>query len=191
MVKELEIWREFQLGNVDAYAKMYNEFVSQLYSYGMKFTNDATLVEDCIQDLFCTLWVSKERLSIPGSVKNYLFKSLRNGIYRKINALPVLVEDEQALNFHFELALDAKLTQNEYFQQIKQQIEQALEKLTPRQREIIYYRFYQNMGFDEIADIMNMQVRATYKLTSRALDTLRTLLPTTHLFVLLFLLRTK
>lgn len=191
MVKELEIWREFQLGNVDAYAKMYNEFVSQLYSYGMKFTSDAALVEDCIQDLFCTLWVSKERLSIPGSVKNYLFKSLRNGIYKKINALPVLVEDERALDFHFELALDEKLTQNEYFQQIKQQIEQALEKLTPRQREIIYYRFYQNMGFDEIADIMSMQVRATYKLTARALDTLRTLLPTTHLFVLLFLLRTK
>jgi len=171
MVKELEIWCEFQSGNSDAYAKLYNSFVSQLYSYGMKFSNDVTLVEDCIQDLFCTLWDSRERLSVPGSVKNYLYKSLRNSLYKKINALPIIVEDDQALDFHFELALD--------------------EKLTPRQREIIYYRFYQNMGFDEIADIMNMQVRATYKLTARALETLRMLLPTTHLFVLLFLLRTR
>ncbi|MDH7462840.1 sigma-70 family RNA polymerase sigma factor [Chitinophagaceae bacterium 26-R-25] len=191
MVNELEIWCEFQSGNGDAYAKLYNSFVSQLYSYGMKFTNDVTLVEDCIQDLFCTLWASRERLSVPGSVKNYLYKSLRNSLYKKINALPVLVEDDQALDFHFELALDEKLTQNEQFQQIKQQIEEALDKLTPRQREIIYYRFYQNMGFDEIADIMNMQVRASYKLTARALETLRMLLPTTHLFVLLFLSRTR
>jgi len=191
MVNELEIWCEFQSGNGDAYAKLYNSFVSQLYSYGMKFTNDITVVEDSIQDLFCTLWASRERLSIPGSVKNYLYKSLRNSLYKKINALPVLVEDDQALDFHFELALDEKLTQNEHFQQIKQQIEEALDKLTPRQREIIYYRFYQDMGFDEIADIMNMQVRATYKLTARALETLRMLLPTTHLFVLLFLSRTR
>ncbi|MDI3321741.1 RNA polymerase sigma factor [Pinibacter soli] len=191
MIKEFEIWSEFQSGNGDAYAQLYKSFVSQLYSYGMKFTNDVTLVEDCIQDLFCTLWASKERLSVPGSVKNYLFKSLRNNLYKKINALPVIVEDDHALDFHFELSLDEKLTQNENFQQIKRQIEQALEKLTPRQREIIYYRFYQNMGFDEIADIMNMQVRATYKLTARALETLRMLIPTTHLFVLLFLLRTR
>jgi RNA polymerase sigma factor (sigma-70 family) len=191
MVKELEIWCEFQSGNVDAYAELYNTFVSQLYSYGMKFTGDVALVEDSIHDLFCTLWDSRERLSKPDSVKNYLYKSLRNSIYRKINALPVLVDDDQALDFHFEFALDEKLTQNEHFQHIKQQIEGALDKLTPRQREIIYYRFYQNMGFDEIADIMNMQVRATYKLTARALDTLRTLLPTTHLFVLFFFLRQR
>ena len=81
------------------------------------------------------------------------------------------------MDFHFELAFDDKLVQNENQQQAKKQIEKALEKLTTRQREIIYYRFYQNLEFDEIADIMNMQVRATYKLTARAMDTLRTLIP--------------
>jgi RNA polymerase sigma factor (sigma-70 family) len=93
-----------------------------------------------------------------------------------------LVKDEQALDFHFELGIDDKLTQSESFHQIKQQVEQALEKLTSRQREIIYYRFYQDLGFDEIAEIMEMQVRATYKLSARALDTLRSLIPVAQLF---------
>ena len=177
MGNELELWREFQQGSMAAYAELYKAYSSILYSYGMKFTSDITLVEDSIHDLFCTLWTSRERLSQPPSVKNYLFKSFRNCLYKKINKASFFVNEEQVMDFHFELAFDDKLVQNENQQQAKKQIEKALEKLTTRQREIIYYRFYQDLEFDEIADIMNMQVRATYKLTARAMDTLRTLIP--------------
>jgi RNA polymerase sigma factor (sigma-70 family) len=182
MAHEFELWGGFQQGDTKAYAELYNTFSAQLYSYGMKFTSDKTLVEDSIHDLFCTLWASRERLGQPLSVKNYLFKSLRNFIYKKMNKSTILVDNEQTLDFHFEIAIDQKLAQNEHFLQMKNQVEQALEKLTSRQREIIYYRFYQNLEFDEIADIMNMQVRATYKLTARALDALRELVPAAHAF---------
>ena len=184
MVNEYDLWHAFQHGDTKAYSELYSQFASPLYSYGMKFTNDVTLVEDSIHDLFCTLWVSRERLSQPSSIKNYLYKSLRNGIYKKLNKTTLLVDDDQSLDFHFEFAIDDKLVQNEHLLLIKKQVERAMEKLTPRQREIIYYRFYQDLGFDEIADIMNMQVRATYKLTARALDTLRTLMPAGNIFSL-------
>jgi RNA polymerase sigma factor (sigma-70 family) len=177
MVNELEIWREFQQGNPDAYKELYKNFASPLYSYGMKFTRDATLVEDAIHDVFCTLWTSRERLSQPTSVKNYLFKSFRNNLYKKINRPTWLVNDEQSLDFRFEWAIDEKLSQNEDLLWAKKQVEQAMGKLTSRQREIIYYRFYLALEFEEIADIMNMQVRATYKLNARALETLRNLIP--------------
>jgi RNA polymerase sigma factor (sigma-70 family) len=177
MVNELVLWSEFQRGSSDAYATLYNRFASPLYSYGMKFTRDVTLVEDAIHDVFCTLWTSRERLSQPPSVKNYLFKSFRNSLYKKLNRPVWLVNDEQSLDFHFEWAIDEKLSQNEDLLWAKKQVEQAMEKLTSRQREIIYYRFYQALEFEEIADIMNMQVRATYKLNARALETLRNLLP--------------
>jgi RNA polymerase sigma factor (sigma-70 family) len=177
MINELQLWTKFQQGSVDAYTELYNSFASPLYSYGMKFTKDATVVEDSIHDLFFTLWTSRERLSQPPSVKNYLFKSLRNNILRKLSKPVFLAGEDQNLDFHFEFAIDEKLRQSEHLLQVQKQIEQALEKLSSRQREIIYYRFYQNLEFDEIADIMNMQVRATYKLTSRALETLRGLLP--------------
>ena len=188
MGNELKLWSEFQQGNKAAYAELYNAYASLLYSYGMKFTGDVSLVEDSIQDLFCTLWTSRERLSQPPSVKNYLFKSFRNGIYKKIKSSVVFLDEEQMMNFHFELAVDEKLVQDENLSQVKSQIEIALEKLTARQREIIYYRFYQNLEFDEIADIMGMQVRATYKLTARALETLRNLIPSGHVFSLLLFL---
>src|SRR5688572_5001810 len=141
MVNELILWLEFQQGSSGAYAELYNRFASPLYSYGMKFTHDVSLVEDAIHDLFCTLWTSRERLSQPPSVKNYLFKSFRNGLYKKLNKTTWLVNDEQSLDFHFELAIDEKLSQNEDLLRAKKEVDQAMEKLTSRQREIIYYRF--------------------------------------------------
>ena len=188
MSNELALWSKFQQGDKIAYAELYNAYASLLYSYGMKFTSDISLVEDSIHDLFCTLWISRERLSQPLSVKNYLFKAFRNGIYKKLNSSVVFLDEEKMMNFHFELAVDHKLVQDENLSQVKSQIEKALEKLTPRQREIIYYRFYQNFEFDEIADIMNMQVRATYKLNARALETLRSLIPAGQYFSFLLLL---
>jgi RNA polymerase sigma factor (sigma-70 family) len=189
IVSEQELWYEFKQGNVEAYRKLYERFAPQLYNYGTKFTKDITIVEDAIQDLFYTLWTSRERLSQPPSVKNYLFKSLRTGVYKKLNKNNLLVNGEPSENFSFELAIDETLSQKDHLLQIKKQVEQALNSLTSRQREIIYYRFYQNLGFDEIADIMNMQVRATYKLTARALDTLRNVIPAGNLFSFLLLFK--
>ena len=188
MSNELTLWSEFQQGDKAAYAELYKGYASLLYSYGMKFTSDISLVEDAIHDLFCTLWTSRERLSQPASVKNYLFKSFRNAIYKKLNKAVVFLDEEKMMNFHFELAIDHTLVRDENLLQVKTQIEKALEKLTARQREIVYYRFYQNLEFDEIADIMNMQVRATYKLTARALETLRSLIPAGQYCSLLLLL---
>jgi RNA polymerase sigma factor (sigma-70 family) len=189
MVNEIQLWDEFQRGDVEAYTELYNIFTSQLYCYGMKFTNDSTLVEDSIHDLFCTLWTSRERLSQPLSVRNYLYKSLRTSIFKKLTRNSLFLVEEAVLDFHFELSVDEKLTYNEQILHIQKKVEQALKKLTSRQREIIYYRFYQNLGFDEIADIMDMQVRATYKLTARALEVLRHSISAAKLLSFLLLLQ--
>lgn len=188
-MNEFELWVAFQQGSEEAFARLYQLHSPQLYSYGMKFSADSGMVEDAIHDLFCTLWTSRERLTQPRSVKSYLFKSLRYDLSRKLSRVPMSLQEEvEVLDFHFEQVLDEQFARNEQFLDIKSRVEAALDRLTPRQREVVYYRFYQNMEFDEIADIMNMQVRATYKLTARALDGLRQTLSGSQLVIFLILL---
>jgi RNA polymerase sigma factor (sigma-70 family) len=94
---------------------------------------------------------------------------------------------EEELNFGFEIGFDQKLIESEDLKTITERINSAVLKLTPRQREIIYYRFYENLSFDEIAVIMNMQVRATYKLSARAILALKEMMhPLLMLILLLF-----
>lgn len=45
--------------------------------------------------------------------------------------------------------------------------------LTPRQREIIYYRFIEEMEYDEICQIMDINYQSAYNLLQRSLQKVR------------------
>jgi DNA-directed RNA polymerase specialized sigma24 family protein len=82
--ENFSLWQAFQRGNRDAYRSFYNDYFGMLNNYGSKFSNNRELIEDAIHDLFVRLWTSREQLSTPPSIKNYLLKSLRNTLLRKM-----------------------------------------------------------------------------------------------------------
>ncbi len=52
-----------------------------------------------------------------------------------------------------------------------------MDKLSARQREIIYLRFYHNMSYEEISDVMQINYQVCRNLLSQAIKSLRKLLP--------------
>jgi RNA polymerase sigma factor (sigma-70 family) len=52
---------------------------------------------------------------------------------------------------------------------LRQRLELALRGLTGRQREAIYLRFYEGLSYQEVADLLGISVKATYKMMARAL----------------------
>ena len=56
---------------------------------------------------------------------------------------------------------------------IRSKVEQLLESLTDRQREIIYLRYSQECDYEEIAQIMQITVPACRKLFHKALAKLK------------------
>ena len=49
----------------------------------------------------------------------------------------------------------------------------TLDKLTPKQKEVIFLKFYEQLSYAEIAQIMKVEVKAIYKLMARAIGSLR------------------
>ena len=49
-----------------------------------------------------------------------------------------------------------------------------LGSLSTQQREMIYLKFYEDFSYEQIADIMGITVKSSYKLLYKALDKLRT-----------------
>jgi RNA polymerase sigma factor (sigma-70 family) len=72
------LWRQFKEGNKQALGQMAGEYYRVLFNYGTRFSKDTEFIRDCIQEVFSNLWERREFISIPLSVKSYLFKSLRN-----------------------------------------------------------------------------------------------------------------
>lgn len=167
-------WNAFKGGDWNAFRSLYEEFYALLNNYGYKFTRDADLVQDAIHDLFVRLWTTRQNLGSPASVKNYLYKSLRTLLFRRLQSRSRIVDLEGAtaagsFNVTFEQELPLRVEE----QELKDQVAALVSKLSDRQREIVFLRFYEGLSYEEAADIMGISTNSAYKLLYKALDSLQ------------------
>ncbi len=169
---EQKNWLAFQQGSEEAYANIYTSNFSYLFRYGKKFTQNVELIEDCIQDLYVNLWKSRENLSIPDSVRNYLYKSLRFSIFKRLKvqedtSLDNILPDE----YHYETTAPQETFLISEIDELekKAKIEKALLVLSKRQREAIFLKFYSELSYQEIGELMQISVQAVYNLISKSL----------------------
>jgi RNA polymerase sigma factor (sigma-70 family) len=167
------LWKSFKSGDWEAYTSLYHTYYRSLNNYGHKFTRDLSLIEDAIHDLFVTLWTNRDNLGNPISVKNYLYKALRNILFRKIKAESKFFDLQDDNSIPFEISYDQQLVLNEEEIKLQQTIKDVLRKLPARQQEIIYLRFYDGLSYEEIAEVMCIHVSSTYKLLYKALENLQ------------------
>jgi RNA polymerase sigma factor (sigma-70 family) len=173
--KELQLWKSFQLGDEKALADLYSIYFTTLYNYGFKFSRDAGFVEDCIQELFIKLIRNKKNLSLPVSVKTYLFKALRSVMFDKWEQAKKHISQELNETTDFDLAFqqESALVSSEDIAQQQRKLEAALQQLTPRQREAIFLKYQEGFSYPEIAEMLSLTQKATYKLIARAVQALR------------------
>lgn len=169
-------WATFKKGDKPSFEKMFNYYYPMLINYGHKFTHDIYIIEESVQDLFVKLWKNRLNLGDPPIVKLYLFKAFRTIIFRKLQqsaSHPTDNLDEEHYNFSFVLAPDQKLIDDEKTEEVRKKIQAALSILTSRQREAVYLRFYEDMSYEQVAEMLQMNTGSAYKLLYRALDRLK------------------
>lgn len=166
------LWESLRSGNVKAFEQIFHLYYPVLFRYGTKFSRTDEEVKDCIQSLFLQIWERKLFLGPTTSVQSYLMASLRRLLHKNAgkddSSISLGIHDFQA-----ELSVESKLIATQAEAEMIGLVRSAFEKLPARQKEAIYLRFYDNQGFDEIANIMGISVRATYKLIYKGLDSLQ------------------
>ena len=165
-------WREFLQGDEQAYSWLYRTYVQLLYNYGSHFTMDHELIKDCIQEVFTRIYKNRKTLSLPDNVRVYLLISLKNCI---LNALDKQCRytDLESIPFILSETVEDRFLSDEAAKLQKEEVENILSILTPRQREIMYYRFVEELDFDQICENMNLNYQSAHNLIQRALRKIR------------------
>lgn len=170
---DIAIWNTFRLGDKNAYAEIYERHFDSLYSYGKRFMADQTQVEDAIQELFITLWRTRERLSPVDNIKFYLFLCLRRDI-RRINEKEKAVEKvdfESFLILHNHPAYEYSPADTE--KELTNKMVAILQNLPKRQLEAITLRYYENFSVAEIASLMDISEKTVRNTLHNSLTLLR------------------
>lgn len=162
---EKDYWDLIREGNNEAFRKLYDEHADMLYSYGMKIAQNHEVVEDAIQTVFLNIFERRKFISRPDSIGAYLYTSLRNVILCEMNKkefsfLPLDEafggRDEQS-DYDFKLEIDPCdiLELDEEERNRQKVLQQILDSLNGKQREIIYLRYYKGLSAKEVASIFN------------------------------------
>ncbi|GHT48308.1 DNA-directed RNA polymerase sigma-70 factor [Bacteroidia bacterium] len=171
-------WNDFRAGNNQGYALIYRTYAKQMVAYGMCFSADKQLVEDCVQSIFLNIYENKSRLKKVDNIKLYLFIALKNrlfDLFEKEKRLSLIESIEPV--FSVDYTIEDQLEEQESDRKKKEKVLRLLEVLMPRQKEVIYYRYIMEMNFDEIGKLMQMNHQSIKNLIQRSIIKMRKSFP--------------
>ena len=174
-IDDLTLWKEFRNGDERAFITIFERFSKPLYNYGCKILAEREVVKDAIQELFIELWKNRRSLGETTAILFYLFKSLRRKLIRiqSKNSKSIFVRLSSHLKEEVSPSHEFFLIAEQVSTEQREKLIALLDRLTKRQREAIFLRYFEELSFEKIAGIMNLSKQAVYNLISQALEHLR------------------
>lgn len=185
---EHQLWQQFLAGDSSAFQTLMTDYFRTLFRYGSRFSRDKEFIKDCIQDLFLYLWEHRASLRADVAIKPYLMVSLRRLMHRSLPNTTHSDEftDDKVNPFDFTFSVEEQYIQQETTGNQIRQMKQLLDLLPPRQKEVLYLKYFQELERDEIAEIMGIVPQTVSNLMQLAIKQLRQHISiTTVLFLLM------
>lgn len=169
-------WQLMKDGKSEALSALFHEHYKSIFQYGKKLTNyDTELTKEIIQNLFVKLWERRATLGDVQSEKVYLFTAFRRELIDKQRRLNVEEGYLASLNLndYEEDSPEDLLLIEEKGLTDAQKIKNAMNKLPKRIKEAITLRYFEEMEYAEIAEIMNLKERTVYNFVHEGINLLR------------------
>ncbi len=177
-MEELSLIRLAQEGDTMAFRSLFDENKRQVFSIAFHYLKNAEDAEDVLQDTFIKAYHALGKYSPERGVNfgtwlnricvNASIDALRKNKVRQAHSLDteevVDVPANSSQSNPEKSAVDS---------QIRQKIDQTLNRLSPKQRMIFILRHYQEFTTREIADYMNSTEGSVKKHLFRAVDTIK------------------
>lgn len=174
-----DIWHLLKNGSREAVSLLVYRYYDDLLRYGCSFCTNTIWVEDLIQDLFCELCQKPGNLAQVNFIKPYLFKALRRRLFRKSQQERKFVriegEEDRGLLFEIEFSAEELIVHREQKEEMTAKIGGYVQQLSARQREAIYLRFYENLSYEAISEVMGITVPYLYLLIHKSIGRIRKL----------------
>lgn len=180
---DILLWKQYQQGDEGAFGLIFRRLYPLLFQFGSKITPNTALLEDCIQELFTELWQHRSQTDVQ-SVKAYLLKALKYKLLRALQKKMQTVDNAEK-EYGFELSHESLLIIAEENKEQTGKVLNAFEQLSHRQKEIIYLKFYQDLTYEEISEIMNINYQVSRNLLYQAIKALKKILVGSHLLLYL------
>ena len=183
---------ETQISEIYTLDTLFKRFYKPLRAYAFRFVNDLDMAEDIVQDVFFELWSRRENINFDKAVKSYLFKSVYN---RSINILHAqnprytleMTDETELLDIYLSTYMQNQ-EQSLILQELEKEIATYIDTLPPQCKNVFILSRIYELKNREIAEQLNISIKAVEKHISKALYGLKVHLKEKGLLLLLFLI---
>lgn len=151
--------------------RAYEEHFSSIRNFLYYKAGDIELAEDLVQEVFIKLWEKRSDIR-TATVKSLLYTMANNLLINHFNHLKVVRNHEGDT-----IREDRKELQTPQFrmeeQEFGERLDRILQKLPEGSREVFLMNRIEKIKYDEIAERLNISVKAVEKRMSKALSILR------------------
>ena len=167
---DAQLWISFKSGDHASFEKIYTMHFDGLAQYGKSITKDEASIADSIQELFIELWNKRESIGLTDNIRAYLLVSFRRKLIKKLGNQSISIEDKH-LNINDYSAEDQIVAQERTNEQVHL-LHYGINELSKKQKEIIHLKFFQELEYEEISKIMDINYQSCRNLVSGALKKL-------------------
>jgi len=167
------ILKKIQLGDLKEFEKLFKQLYSPLCLYANRFMKDGDKAEEIVQDIFYNIWKNRCNLDIKVSIKAYLYRAVHNNCLQCIEHS--LVEEkykQHIIKEDIEYQTDPLHAME--IEEMGHVIEQTMDNLPERCRQIFNMNRYEGLKYREIADQLKISIKTVEADMGKSLQAFRT-----------------
>ena len=167
--------RRLSSSDRDAFEKVFRLFREDLVRYVRSIVGDTAVANDLVQDVFVSLWETRESLDPSLSLKAFVYRIARNAAYRYLRDTRTHHRKHEEIRRDYdangrsgearEFSVDSDL--------LAVRLRVWIAELPGRQREALVLSRYHGLSHNEIAALMQISPRTVNNHIMRALEHLQ------------------
>lgn len=181
---DLELIRQINMGNKMAFNALFDKYWKDLYGFAFSLYKQKDLVEDCLQEVFATIWERHDTLEIKNP-KAYLFQAVRFQVASQIRKIKLDDSTDAIIN---SLNYSDKIQHQLELDELLLQIDDITKELPKRCAQIFQMSRFEHLSNKEIAAKLNISIRSVENQITKALQKIRVRLNRDIHFLLFLLL---
>jgi len=151
MKADIDLVREIKKGDRSAFSELVTRHQKAIYRLALRFTRDHGTAEDIVQDSFVKAYQALGSFEERSSFKSWLF---RIAINTSKNRLRSHGQDDVDIE-DVTIAVESRAEEDFEFKETQGFITDMVQKLPERQRLALTLRVFEDLSFQEIAQIMD------------------------------------
>ena len=181
--EENRLFETIQQGDEKAFEKLFKMYYGYLCNFATKIIEDDVAAEEIVQDFFVKFWERRTEFSVESSLKNYLFRSVKNLCLNHIKHNNIKLQHAQKVIAESE----TNSFNNDYIEvDLAADIANSIEELPEKRREIFRLSREEGLKYREIAEKLNISIKTVEAQMSLAIKSLREKLKKYNTFIFYF-----